>query len=89
MDRTNALLVPPHPFSPLPRDGLWKSSSWVPERTAVKLTPAMIDAVLSTTKGPKKLIQAWEMARNPPSPFEYMLEKKMNYHTLVEKYKSL
>jgi len=49
----------------------------------------MIDEVLATTKGPKKLIQAWEMARNPPSPFEYLLEKKMNYHTLVEKYKSL
>jgi hypothetical protein len=49
----------------------------------------MIDHVLATTKGPKKLLLAWEMAKNPPTPFEYLLEKKMNYHTLVEKYKSL
>jgi len=49
----------------------------------------MIEEFLATTKGPKKLIQSWEMAKNPPTPFEYLLEKKMNYHMLVEKYKYL
>ena len=50
--------------------------------------PGMIDEMLSTTKGPKKLIQAWEMARTPPSVFEYLLEKKASYHQLVQKLKS-
>jgi hypothetical protein len=36
--------------------------------------------------GPKKLVRAWELARDPPSPFEYLLEKKMQYHALVEKF---
>jgi hypothetical protein len=47
----------------------------------------MIEDYISTITGPKKLLQAWKMARNPPSVFEYMLEKKMPYHQLVEKCK--
>jgi hypothetical protein len=52
------------------------------------LTPEMIEDYISAITGPKKLVQAWKMARNPPSVFEYMLEKKMPYFRLVEKYKS-
>jgi hypothetical protein len=51
------------------------------------LTPQMVEEFLATTSGPKKLVRAWEMARNPPGVFEYMLEKKIEYHKLVEKYK--
>jgi hypothetical protein len=48
----------------------------------------MVDEYLAQAiiTGPKKLVRAWELAKNPPSPFEYMLEKKMDYHVLVEKY---
>jgi hypothetical protein len=49
----------------------------------------MIEETLAGITGPKKLLQAWEMTKNPPSPFEYLLEKKMPYHSLVEKYKGL
>jgi len=42
---------------------------------------------LALVSGPKKLVKAWELAKDPPSPFTYMLEKKLNYHTLVERYK--
>jgi len=47
----------------------------------------MIEDYISKTTAPKKLVQAWAMARNPLSVFEYMLEKKMPYHRLVEKSK--
>ena len=64
------------------------NSSWVPANVT-RLTPAMVEEHLATITGPKKLVQAWELARNPPSVFEYMLEKKMPYHKLVEKLKSI
>jgi len=54
-----------------------------------RLTPEMVEDYISSITGPKKLVQAWEMARDPPSVFEYMLEKKMPYHRLIEKYKAL
>ena len=53
-----------------------------------RLRPGMIDEMLSSITGPKKLIQAWEMARTPPSVFVYMLEKKVSYCQLVKKLKS-
>jgi len=49
----------------------------------------MVEDYRASITGPKKLVQAWELARTPPSVFEYMLEKKMQYHKLIEKYKSL
>jgi len=49
----------------------------------------MIEEVLATVTGPKRLVQAWELARHPPSPFIYMLEKKVTYFKLVEKFKAL
>jgi hypothetical protein len=54
----------------------------------VRITPNMVDEyhAQAVITGPKKLVRAWELAKNPPSPFEYMLEKKMDYHVLVEKY---
>ena len=54
-----------------------------------RITPAMVDEyhALALVSGPKKLVKAWELAKDPPSPFTYMLEKKLNYHTLVERYK--
>jgi hypothetical protein len=64
-------------------------SSWVPMKGARKLTRTMIDEFLAKTTGPKKLIEAWELAKDPPSPFSYLLEKKYQYHTLMEKYKAL
>lgn len=54
-----------------------------------RLTPEMVEDFNSTVTGPKKLVQAWQMAKHPPSVFEYMLEKKMPYHRLIEKYKAL
>lgn len=61
----------------------------MPADTVVRLTPKMIEEYRASITGPKKLVQAWEMARTPPSVFDYMLEKKMQYHKLIEKYKSL
>jgi len=49
----------------------------------------LIEDYITTIKGPKKLVQAWKMARNPPTVFDYMLEKKMPFHKLVEKMKSM
>jgi hypothetical protein len=65
------------------------SYSWVKKDSVRRLTADMIEDYISVVQGPKKLIQAWEMARNPPSVWEYMLEKKVYYHQLVEKYKAL
>ena len=65
------------------------SYSWVKESEVERLTPEMVEEYCSSIKGPKKLVQAWELARNPPTVWEYMLEKKMSYHRLVEKYKAL
>jgi hypothetical protein len=48
----------------------------------------MIEEFNKTVTGPKKRVLAWQMARNPPSVFEYMLEKKKSYYKLVEDYKS-
>jgi hypothetical protein len=45
----------------------------------------MIEEMLKIKTGPKRLKQAWEMAKTPPSPFEYLLEKKKNYSQLLEK----
>jgi hypothetical protein len=65
-------------------------SSWVPEVSIERrITPDLIEEMLATITGPKKLVQAWEMARHPPSVFDYMMEKKMPYHKLVERFKSL
>lgn len=64
-------------------------SSWVPEASVNPLTPEMIEEFNRTITGPKKLVLAWQMARNPPTVFEYMLEKKKSYSRLVEAYKSL
>jgi len=61
------------------------SSSWVPLRTVRRMRSGTIDEMLRTIKGPKKLIQAWELVRDPPSVWEYMLEKKLQYGELVEK----
>lgn len=65
------------------------SYSWVRLSTCERLTPEMVEDYCRRIKGPKKLVLAWELARSPPSVWEYMLEKKANYHKLVEKYKAL
>ena len=57
--------------------------------TVSRLTLKMMEEYYTLITGPKKLVQAWEMTRNPLSIFEYMLEKKLLYHELVEKYKAL
>lgn len=49
----------------------------------------MIDEFNKTIKAPKKLVAAWQMARNPPNVFDYMLEKKKSYHRLIEAYTSV
>jgi hypothetical protein len=65
------------------------SSSWVPEASVEHLTPKMIEEFNKTIEGPKQLIAAWQMARTPPSVFEYMLEKKKSYYQINEVYKLL
>jgi hypothetical protein len=67
------------------------SYSWVKTSACEKLTPAMVEEWyerLKTEGGPKKLVDAWELAKRPPSVWEYMLEKKLSYYRLVERYKS-
>jgi hypothetical protein len=49
----------------------------------------MIEEFNKTIRGPKQLSAAWQMARTPPSVFEYMLEKKKSYYQLIEASKSL
>lgn len=84
MDRTIAIIVNPFMTPPI------NSSSWIPEENVTRITPDMVEEYHSRAKvtGPKKLVRAWELAFNPPSVWEYMLEKKMEYHVLVEKYKN-
>ena len=52
-----------------------------------RLTRELHERLIATTKGPARLVRALEMARSPPDVFEYMLEKKAEYHVLVEKLK--